>query len=66
MKRIMNERAGNGRSDDNEATIRNRLVVYKEQSLPVVEQYEGLGKVVRVSDILYCIIISVLLCLFGR
>ena len=32
-----------GRADDNEAVIRNRLVVYQEQTAPLIEHYRQLG-----------------------
>jgi adenylate kinase len=32
-----------GRSDDNEAVIRHRLQVYREQTAPLIEHYSGLG-----------------------
>jgi adenylate kinase len=32
-----------GRSDDNEAVIRHRLEVYREQTTPLIEYYSGLG-----------------------
>lgn len=32
-----------GRSDDNEAVIRNRLLVYREQTAPLIDHYSGLG-----------------------
>lgn len=38
-----------GRTDDNIETIRKRFKVFMEQSLPVVQFYEKLGKVVRVN-----------------
>ncbi|MFM7733046.1 MAG: adenylate kinase [Cyanobium sp.] len=32
-----------GRSDDNEAVIRNRLEVYRAQTAPLIEHYSGMG-----------------------
>ncbi len=32
-----------GRADDNEAVIRNRLVVYQEQTAPLIDHYRNLG-----------------------
>lgn len=37
------------RADDNEETIANRLEVYKSQTVPLVEYYGNLGKVVDVD-----------------
>ena len=33
-----------GRSDDNEATIKKRFKVYQEQTMPVINKYEQLGR----------------------
>jgi len=38
-----------GRADDNEAVIRNRLVVYREQTAPLIDHYRDLGLLVGVS-----------------
>jgi UMP-CMP kinase len=38
-----------GRTDDNEATIRKRFAVFLDQSLPVVAHYEAQGKVARIA-----------------
>jgi adenylate kinase len=32
-----------GRSDDNEAVIRHRLEVYRQQTAPLIDHYRGLG-----------------------
>jgi adenylate kinase len=37
-----------GRADDNEAVIRNRLVVYREQTAPLIDHYRALGLLVSV------------------
>ena len=37
------------REDDNEATIRNRLDVYQEQTMPVIEFYRKRGKLATVE-----------------
>lgn len=39
---------GRGRPDDTEEAIRNRLEVYREQTEPLIEEYEGRGALVRV------------------
>jgi UMP-CMP kinase len=39
---------GEGRSDDNPETIRKRFKVYQEATMPVIRQYEGLGKLRQV------------------
>lgn len=38
-----------GRSDDKEDVIRNRLVVYREQTEPLIELYTGRGQLVSVD-----------------
>jgi adenylate kinase len=38
-----------GRTDDNEETIRNRMRVYREQTEPLVEHYRELGVLVRID-----------------
>ncbi len=38
-----------GRNDDKEDVIRNRLVVYREQTEPLIELYTGLGQLVSVD-----------------
>lgn len=40
---------GQGRSDDNDETIKKRFRVFVESSLPVVEHYEKKGKVARID-----------------
>ena len=43
MKRLILRGQQSGRADDNEATIRKRLVVYHEQTQPLIEWYEREG-----------------------
>lgn len=43
MKRLLLRGQQSGRADDNEATIRKRLVVYHEQTQPLIEWYEREG-----------------------
>ena len=38
-----------GRTDDNEATIRKRFAVFHESTLPVVQHYERKGAVARID-----------------
>jgi adenylate kinase len=38
-----------GRADDNEAVIRNRLVVYEQQTAPLIQHYEDLGLLARLD-----------------
>jgi adenylate kinase len=37
------------RSDDTETTVRNRLMVYRENTFPLIEYYEKQGKIVNVD-----------------
>jgi adenylate kinase len=43
VKRLLNRGKTSGRSDDNEAVIRNRLKEYNEKTLPVLQFYEDKG-----------------------
>ena len=38
-----------GRSDDNEETIKNRLDVYKNQTLPIKEYYKSSGTLIEIK-----------------
>ncbi|NNL14828.1 MAG: adenylate kinase, partial [Acidimicrobiia bacterium] len=40
-----------GRSDDTEDVIRNRLSVYEEQTAPLVDYYESAGRLARVDGL---------------
>ena len=40
-----------GRSDDTEDVIRNRLAVYEDQTAPLVEFYESAGRLARVQGL---------------
>jgi adenylate kinase len=48
IKRIAKRAALEGRSDDTEETVRNRLKVYAEQTAPVVDFYARKGILSRV------------------
>lgn len=47
LERLLNR----GRADDNEEIIKNRLKVFKEQSEPVLEYYNGKVNVIKVESI---------------
>lgn len=50
LRRRMLERAKlSGRSDDNEEVINNRLIEYREKTLPVMDFYEERGKLHRID-----------------
>ena len=51
MKRLLGRAAILGRADDNEATIKNRIDVYKNQTLPLFEHYKKQGKLFPVNGI---------------
>ncbi len=38
-----------GRSDDNEGVVRHRLEVYREQTEPLIDIYDGRGSLVRID-----------------
>ena len=48
VQRIAKRAAEEGRSDDNEETVRKRLEVYAEQTAPVVDYYARKGVLSRV------------------
>jgi len=43
MKRLLDRAVKEGRSDDNEETINNRIKVYKDQTMPLVDFYQSEG-----------------------
>lgn len=45
VSRLLKRAKIEGRSDDNEETIRNRLKVYREETAPLAEHYAALGLV---------------------
>lgn len=50
MKSRLLKRGESGdRADDNEETIKSRLAVFEEQTIPVIEHYEQEEKVKKVS-----------------
>ena len=51
VRRMLQRSEQEGRSDDNEATIRNRMVVYHEQTRPLLAYYQGQGKLARVDGV---------------
>jgi UMP-CMP kinase len=50
-ERLLNRGKTSGRSDDNEESIIKRFKTFVETSMPVVDHFEKLGKVVKVSAI---------------
>jgi adenylate kinase len=51
VSRLLKRGIETGRSDDNEETIRKRIVEYRAKTLPVASYYEGQGKLYAVSGI---------------
>lgn len=51
VQRLLRRAELEGRSDDNEATVRNRMEVYRRQTQPLLEYYEGRGALKRVDGI---------------
>ncbi len=47
-KRLLHRGQTSGRVDDNEATIKNRLTTFHNQTLPVLDLYEKQGKLAEV------------------
>ncbi len=39
------------RSDDNEATVKSRLETYEAQTKPLIDYYEGQGKLRRINGV---------------
>lgn len=50
QSRLLKRGESSGRTDDNIDSIKKRFNTYKEQTLPVIEQYASAGKVVKVID----------------
>lgn len=51
VKRLLGRAQLEGRSDDNEATIRNRLEQYKTQTQPLVEYYAKTGSLREINGL---------------
>jgi adenylate kinase len=49
VKRLLRRAEIEGRSDDNETTIRNRMRVYREQTQPLIDHYRNLGVLAEVA-----------------
>ena len=48
IKRIAKRAEEEGRADDSEDVVRNRMRIYKEKTAPVVDYYTGTGRLTRV------------------
>lgn len=51
IRRMLERAKVSGRSDDNEATIKNRLVEYENKTLPVSAYYAKQGKQVKINGL---------------
>lgn len=51
VERLARRAEEEGRSDDTEAVIRNRLAVYREKTAPISEHYAEKGLLVRVDGV---------------
>ena len=51
IRRMLERAKISGRSDDNEETIKNRLVEYENKTLPVASYYEKQGKEVAINGL---------------
>ena len=51
VRRLVSRAAQEGRSDDNEETIRTRMKVYREQTAPLLEYYDAKGKLTSVDGV---------------
>jgi adenylate kinase len=49
VKRLLRRAEIEGRSDDNESTIRNRIRVYREQTAPLIQHYRAHGVLAEVD-----------------
>ena len=49
VERLLGRAKSSGRVDDNEETIKKRLKTFEDQTLPVLDVYEKVGKVRKVK-----------------
>jgi adenylate kinase len=49
VQRLLERAKEEGRSDDNEATIRHRMEVFEKDTLPILEYYRGRGILVTIN-----------------
>ncbi|KAK1229064.1 bifunctional uridylate/adenylate kinase [Marasmius sp. AFHP31] len=50
LERLLERGKTSGREDDNVESIKKRFVTYKEQTMPVIEHYEKIGKVAEIDS----------------
>lgn len=51
QERLLNRGKTSGRADDNEESIKKRFKTFIETSMPVVDYFDGQGRVVKVSAV---------------
>lgn len=51
VRRLMQRSRDEGRFDDNEATIRKRMEVFHNETRPLLDYYEGQGKLVTIDGV---------------
>ncbi|KAL9109269.1 MAG: hypothetical protein Q9227_006024 [Pyrenula ochraceoflavens] len=51
MKRVLKRGETSGRTDDNVESTKKRFKVFMDQSMPVIDYFEGQGKVMKVSAV---------------
>lgn len=51
VRRLLERAQQEGRSDDNEATIRNRMQVYQQQTKPLIDYYQSKGVLHSVNGV---------------
>lgn len=51
VRRLLQRSRDEGRFDDNEATIRKRMEVYRNETQPLLDYYRGQGKLVSVDGV---------------
>jgi adenylate kinase len=51
VDRLRKRAVEQGRSDDDEAVVRHRLEVYREQTAPLIDVYDGRGLLVKIDAI---------------
>lgn len=59
VNRILKRASTSGREDDDEDILKMRFQVFHKETKPVIDFYDSLGKVVRVSGVVltYCILV---------
>jgi UMP-CMP kinase len=51
ISRIMERSKTSGRNDDNIEALRKRFATFRNESMPIITKYEGMGKVRRIDGL---------------